>query len=72
MFEGENEIVLSKETAKKLFSQFLSNLFHSPITVTSMESDYKGLTLEFTVNTEAREAAKEVVEPSKESEVEAE
>ena len=64
MFEGENEIILSKETAKKLFGQFLSNLFHSPIKVTSMESDYKGLTLEFTVSEEGAVDAKKPKEES--------
>ena len=49
MFEGENRVTFSKETAKKLLSEFLSNLFGNPIIVTEMESDYKGLTLDFTV-----------------------
>ena len=72
MFEGENEIVLSKETAKKMLGQFLSNLFHSPIKVTSMESDYKGLTLEFTVSEEVNAgAAKEPKEKPKEESEEA-
>lgn len=48
MFEGENRIVFSKETANSLLSSFMSNLFNSQIKVTDIEKDYKGLTIDFT------------------------
>ena len=71
MYEGENKITFSKETINKLFSKFMTGLFHAPITVTDMDTDYKGCSVEFTANTEAGEAAKDAVELSKESEVSA-
>ena len=48
MFEGHNEVLFSKETAHRLFSQFMSKLFNSPIKVTGIETDYKGVKVEFT------------------------
>jgi len=52
MFEGHNEILFSKETAHKLFSKFMSNLFNSPTKVTDIETDYKGVKIEFTEDAE--------------------
>jgi len=48
MFEGENQITFSKETAYHLLSSFMTNLFNSPLKVTGIEKDYKGLTIDFT------------------------
>ena len=48
MFEGENQIVFSEETAKKIFSGFMSKFLNSPVVVTNLSSDYKGLTIDFT------------------------
>ena len=48
MFEGNNEVVFSKETTKKLFSRLMSNLFNQPIEVTDLSMDYKGVSVNFT------------------------
>lgn len=65
--KGENEIVLSKETARRLFSKFVSDMFSSPIKITSIESDYKGVTIQFTeffddAKKEAEPKTKEILE----------
>ena len=63
MFEGENTVTFSKETAYKLFSNFLSTLLNSPIKVTGIETDYKGTTIDFTEETAKKEAKeKEILE----------
>jgi len=48
MFEGNNEVVFSKETTKKLFSRLMSTLFNHPIEVTDLSMDYKGVSVNFT------------------------
>lgn len=65
MYEGENKITFSKETINKLFSKFMTGIFHAPIIVTGMEMDYKGCSIEFTTDT-----AKDTVELKEEREVE--
>ena len=63
MFEGENTVTFSKETAYKLFSKFLSTLLNSPIKITGIETDYKGTTINFTEETAKKEAKeKEILE----------
>ena len=62
MYEGSNEITFSKETINRLFSKFMSGLFSSPIKVTNVESDYKGLTVNFTAEDAASEKAKQATE----------
>ena len=58
MYEGNNQITLSIETAKKFLSNAMSGFFHSPIKVTDIEKDYKGVTIDFTKDDEACENAK--------------
>lgn len=58
MYEGNNQIMFSKETALKFFSKFMTELFHSPIKVTDIEKDYKGVTIDFTKDDEPSEKAK--------------
>ena len=43
-----NKISFSEETAKTLFSKFMSGFLSSPVKVTGISSDYKGLEIEFT------------------------
>ena len=68
LFEGENEITLSKETAHRFFSKFVSDFLNSPIKVTNIESDYKGVTIKFTesFDEEKKEGAKEAEPETKE------
>ena len=60
MYEGKNTITFSKETTLKFFSKFMSELFHSPIKVTDIEKDYKGVTIDFTKDDEACENTKQL------------
>ena len=69
MFEGENRVVFSKETANKLLSRFMSSLFNSPITVTGIEKDYKGLAIDFTEDIAEGKAAKSEKTPVETNEV---
>lgn len=58
MYEGNNQIMFSIETANKFISKFMTELFNSPIKVTDIEKDYKGLTIDFTKDDEPSENAK--------------
>ena len=70
MYEGENQIVFSEETAKRVFSGFMSKFLNSPVVVTHLDSDYKGLTINFTDAIEVGKAEKaEVPSTNLESEV---
>lgn len=60
MYEGTNQILFSKETSMKFLGTFMSELFHSPIKVTGIENDYKGLTIDFTKDDESSENAKQL------------
>ncbi len=48
MWPDNNKISFSEETAKTLFSKFMSGFLKSPVKVTEISSDYKGLEIEFT------------------------
>ncbi len=57
-FVGENQITFSKETANVLFGSFMTGLFNSSIKVTCIESDYKGVTIDFTEDIAEGKASK--------------
>ena len=69
MYEGNNTVTFSNETANRLFGKFMSGLFHSPIKITGIEKDYKGVTIDFTEDTEGCGNAKQPEEVIEESEV---
>ena len=69
MFEGQNEVTFSKETACKLFSKFMGDLFGSPVKVTAIETDYKGVTIDFTEDIAEGKAAKSEETPVEADEV---
>ena len=67
MYEGNNQITFSKETAHNFFSKFMTQLFHSPINDTGIEKDYKGVTIDFTKDDEPSENEKPLKKTDDES-----
>ena len=62
MFENTT-IMFSKETAKSMMSQKLSDMFNVPLEVTALDMNYNGLEVKFGPAKENAKEAKKAIQP---------